>query len=485
MGPKLVYILPLFKSIMNEQCYIEYGKPVKSVEFNGKSVVMDEDTFRKNATIMQNCRVFVVFMHEKEKEKESHKSGVYMNCEIHYIDRKAVRIIIQSLYNDVGDIYCMSDMSLYKHIVQKYIFDEILVSIFEKQDYGSKSHYENEHAECEETLEKLDPTILSADYELNLESNKGGMICLKYIHSNTKQDDEGNGEFQYIALVKDILHNGNSRQDRTKVGTLSTFGKQLKFDISRYIPFLTTKKLAWKSVIKELLWFLSGSTDSKVLEKQGIGIWKGNTSRSFLDANDLRHYNEGDVGPLYPFSLRHYNTPYNGCKYSYKGKGFDQWHNMIEGLKNDPYSRRHLMTTYNPSVTNQCVLPPCHGIAIQFYVEDKEDGVKGLRCHVYCRSSDVFLGLPFNIASYAVLTYIVAQLCDMKPLELIISTGDTHIYKNHIEQSEKQLQRKVLARSILKVNPRIKDKDISNVTIDDFELIGYFHHPPIHATMAI
>ncbi len=296
-------------------------------------------------------------------------------------------------------------------------------------------------------------------------------------------------EHQYLNLLRDILEKGNRRSDRTNVGTLSLFGKQMVFDISEHIPLLTTKKMAWKTLIRELLWFLSGSTNSRVLEDQGVHIWSGNTSRQFLDERRLNHYNEGDIGPLYPFSFRHYGATYKGCDKSYKGEGYDQWTHLIQGLKKDPFSRRHLMTTYNPSVVDQCVLPPCHGIAIQFYVEpltDLPDSKKfGLKCHVYCRSSDVFLGLPFNIASYCVLTYIVATLCDMKPLELIMSLGDSHIYMNHVDQVKEQLTRQPYIPPTLKIKESIKEKDISEVILSDFELIDYVHHAPIKADMAI
>lgn len=293
-------------------------------------------------------------------------------------------------------------------------------------------------------------------------------------------------ENKYLVLLKTILEKGNDRSDRTNIGTKSLFGYHMSFDVSESIPLLTTKKMAWKSIIKELLWFLSGDTSSKTLEKQNVNIWKQNTTREFLDKRLLYTYEEGDIGPLYPFAFRHYNAQYKGCSKSYKGEGFDQWTSLLSSLRNEPYSRRHILTTFNPSVVKDCVLPPCHGIAIQFYVENIENNVLGLKCHVYCRSSDAFLGLPFNITSYSVLLYIVGKLCNMQPLELHMSLGDVHIYKNHLNQVMEQIERPVMPSPKLIVSKRITElEDIRFATIDDFELEDYHPHPPIHAEMAV
>lgn len=302
---------------------------------------------------------------------------------------------------------------------------------------------------------------------------------ITYIKKTKKHE-----EYEYLNLLRDIVQNGNTRPDRTGVGTISVFGRQMRFDISRSVPFLTTKFLAWKAVVKELLWFLSGKTDSKILESQGVNIWKGNTTREFLDNRGLSHYKEGDIGPLYGVSFRSFNCEYHGCEEDYKGQGYDQLTELIKGLKTDPYSRRHLLTTYNPAEVSKCVLAPCHGIAIQFYVEEIE-GTKFLSCHTYCRSQDTFLGTSFNIASYAILTYIIAKKCSMHPKDLVFSTGDTHIYSNHLNQVKLQLTRKPLPFPVLEVSDSIKDKDWEDITIDDFNLVGYMHWAAIKAEMAV
>lgn len=295
---------------------------------------------------------------------------------------------------------------------------------------------------------------------------------------------EPGGEAAYLALAREILREGDARPDRTGVGVRSVFARQLRFDLRRgAVPVLTTKRLAWKTVVKELLWFLRGRTDAGELAAQGVGIWAGNTSRAFLDARGLAHYKEGDVGPLYPHALRHFGAPYVGCDADYAGRGVDQVERLLEGLRRDPHSRRHLLTTYDPTTVHQCVLPPCHGIAVQFYVTAE----RGLCCHVYCRSSDTFLGLPFNIASYAILVHVVAARCGtgLVPRELVVSTGDTHLYRSHEAPLADQLRRAPFPAPVLRMSPGVATKPWEDLGVDDFELHGYFHHPAIPAPMAV
>jgi dihydrofolate reductase/thymidylate synthase len=294
--------------------------------------------------------------------------------------------------------------------------------------------------------------------------------------------DKPHDEYVYLNLLKDIMQNGNTRPDRTKIGTKSVFSRQIRFDISNSVPFTTTKHLAYKAVIKELLFFLKGQTDSKVLETEGVNIWRDNTTREFLDNRGLTSYREGDMGPMYGFQWFHMGASYEGCDADYKNKGYNQMANLIKNLKEDPFSRRHLLTTYNPADVSKSVLAPCHGIAIMFYVEEI-DNQKHLSCHTVIRSSDSALGLPFNIASYAILTYIIAAQVDMKPKELVISTGDSHIYLNHINALEAQLTRTPFPKPVLIYKTPTKLNE--EITIDDFEVIGYLAHPAIKMAMAI
>lgn len=317
------------------------------------------------------------------------------------------------------------------------------------------------------------PIELMEPFEIAL-FNKNGSTFF------TKRRSLSHGEGVYLDLLRDIMANGNSRPDRTGVGTKSVFGRQLRFDISDSVPVLTTKFLAWKAVLKELLWFLRGQTDSKVLENQGVSIWSGNTTREFLDNRGLVDYEVGDIGPMYGFNWRHYGAEYSGCSADYQGKGFDQLEELVQGIKKDPYSRRHLLTTYNPQLVSKSVLAPCHGIACQFYVTDDS-----LSCIVFNRSQDTFLGLPFNLASYAFMTYIIAARCDLKPSELVMFTGDTHIYNNHFDQIQVQLSRTPLPFPKFKVSDSVKNKQFDELCLDDFSLEGYIYHPSIKAPMAV
>lgn len=293
---------------------------------------------------------------------------------------------------------------------------------------------------------------------------------LHQILSKDLKDSKDKDEVSHRSGQDDI------RPDRTGIGTLSVFGGMLKFDLRTTIPFITTKTLYYKSVILELLSFLRGETDAT---KIGSKIWDGNTSREFLDSRGLTDYKVGDMGPMYGHSFRNFGAPYEGCGKTAK-TGFDQIERLIDGIRNDPYSRRHVITTFDPSVVDQCVLMPCHGITIQFYVEGNE-----LSSSVYCRSSDAFLGLPFNIASYAVLTHITAMKCDLVPGDLIVYLGDVHIYKNHIDAVKEQLSRTILPYATMTVNPHVKGKDWADITYDDFTVTGYVSHPAIKVNMAI
>ena len=301
---------------------------------------------------------------------------------------------------------------------------------------------------------------------------------LKYEKTN-----ESHGEHQYLNLLKDILNNGHERDDRTGTGTMGVFGRQLRFDISKYIPLLTTKFVGYKTIVKELLWFLRGETDSKTLEKEGVNIWKGNSSEDFITKCNLP-YREGDIGPMYGFQWMHFGSEYKGCDHDYTDQGINQLDEVIQLLTTDPYSRRIMMTTYNVSDRHKGVLYPCHGIVIQFFVENIK-GIKHISCHMFQRSSDTFLGLSFNIASYATLVYIIALKVDMVPHELIISTGDTHIYKNHIEQCKLQLSRRPYPFPKLEINPEVKTKELKDITVDDFKLVGYLYHPIIKGDMSV
>jgi len=274
---------------------------------------------------------------------------------------------------------------------------------------------------------------------------------------------------QYHDLLIDILQNGEERDDRTGVGTKSVFGRQLRFNLQKGFPAITTKKLAWKACKGELLWFLEGSRDERRLAEITHGTREGNVT--IWTPNALAPYwkeraeFEGDLGPVYGVQWRSW-------------AGTDQIAELIHNLKTNPNSRRHILSAWNVGELEQMALPPCH-VMSQYYVSKNNE----LSCHMYQRSVDTFLGLPFNIASYALLTHMIAQVCDMKVGKLVISTGDTHIYKDHVDQVKEQLSRQEYSLPTLWLNPDVKD--IDKFTMDDVKLVDYKSHGQIKANMAV
>lgn len=293
-----------------------------------------------------------------------------------------------------------------------------------------------------------------------------------------KRKDVISDEQQYLDLIHNIMTTGNKRMDRTGTGTLSIFGRTMKFNLRNNIfPLLTTKKVFFKGVAEELFWFIQGCTNAKVLHDKGVKIWDANGSREYLDSIGLKHREENDLGPIYGFNWRHFGAKYVDMYTDYKGQGIDQLANIIHTIKTNPTDRRMIMTAWNPVDLPLVALPPCH-FCCQFYVNGKE-----LSCQMNQRSVDCFLGLPFNIASYALLTRLIAQVCDLTAGDLIINMGDTHIYLNHVEQIKEQLTRTPRPFPILKINPNVKD--IDSFQIEDLELIGYDPYPAITAKMAV
>lgn len=250
---------------------------------------------------------------------------------------------------------------------------------------------------------------------------------------------ENKDEYEYLDLIKKVLELGTKKKARNS-NTISLFSERMSFDISDFFPLLTTKRVFFKGIVKELLWFINAKTDSKELEKDKVNIWKGNSSMSYLNSIGLDNYKEGECGPIYGFQWRHFNAEYKGSDCDYTGKGIDQLANIIHLIKNDHNSRRMFMSGWNPCQLNEMVLPPCH-VSYQFYVREINN-TKYLDCMMYQRSGDLFLGVPFNIASTSLLVYILSNICDIQPGRVHIIIGDAHIYENHIEQIKIQLERK-------------------------------------------
>lgn len=273
------------------------------------------------------------------------------------------------------------------------------------------------------------------------------------------------GELAYLSLLSEVLYSGEKRKDRTGTGTRSLFGRHLLFEnISEKFPLITVKRMAWGCILSELLWFLSGSTDSKMLELQNNNIWKKNSSRKFLDGRGLS-YREGDCGPIYGFQWRHWGAKYVDCDTDYRGQGEDQILSIISEIQNNASSRRLVLSAWNVSDLDKMCLPPCHSFS-QFYV--RGDFVD---CHLYQRSADLALGVPFNIASYACLLSIIAEASGKKAGNLTMSFGDVHIYETHIDNAQKMLER--LPHKTPKLKVKISDNTLFCLKKGDFELDGY------------
>lgn len=283
-------------------------------------------------------------------------------------------------------------------------------------------------------------------------------------------------EYQYLDLVKHILRKGVAKGDRTGVGTRSVFGAQLRFNLRESFPLLTTKKVFWRGVAEELFWFIRGSTDGNALSEKGIKIWDANGSREFLDGRGFTDREVGDLGPVYGFQWRHFGAEYVDMHTDYSGKGVDQLANLIETIKQNPNDRRMLVCAWNPAATGKMALPPCHLLA-QFYVANGE-----LSCQMYQRSCDMGLGVPFNIASYSLLTYLIASITGLKPGDFVHVLGDAHVYNNHFEALEEQVKREPRPFPCLSITKRERIEDFC---FEDLILEGYDPHRSISMKMAV
>jgi len=302
----------------------------------------------------------------------------------------------------------------------------------------------------------------------------------KYKGRDRGNNNEGkyHEEYQYLNLLNDIMNEGTLEEGRNGF-TKCVFGSAMHFSLENgKIPILTTKKTAWKTCLKELLWFIRGDTSNKRLNNEGVHIWDGNTTKEFMEARGLSHYSDGDIGPMYGYQWRQFNAPYEGCDADYTGKGIDQLQNVIDCLK-DPKqrsSRRMVISAWNPCQIDEGVLPPCH-VLFQFNVVD---GNK-LSCCLMQRSYDSVLGAPFNICSYSLLCCLIAKHCDLEPYEFIHYGGNCHIYDDHFDQVKEQITREPYEFPTLEILN--KRENINDYVVDDFKISNYQHHPPIKAAM--
>tara|TARA_Y100000385_G_scaffold284592_2_gene342837 strand:+ start:778 stop:1644 length:867 start_codon:yes stop_codon:yes gene_type:complete len=285
------------------------------------------------------------------------------------------------------------------------------------------------------------------------------------------------GEQQYLDLIQDIIDNGTLVEGRNG-NTLTVFGRSMRFSLKdNKIPLLTSKKMAWKTCLKELLWFISGKTDNKLLKEQKVGIWNQNASREYLDSIGLTDREEDDLGPVYGHQWRHFNAPYTNCNANYEGQGVDQLKEIITSLKDSDkrYSRRLIMSAWNPCQLKEMALPPCHVVA-QFNVINNN-----LSCALYQRSCDVGLGVPFNILSYSILTHIMAKHCGLEADEFVYFMGNVHIYDDHVESLKPQLSNQLYPFPTLNISTT--HEEIDNYKMEDFTIENYVSNDKITMKM--
>lgn len=409
---------------------------------------------------------------------------------------------LETTFNNLADIVTKNPHGTTREIVVKDILSafsiiselEKLINIDEIFIIGGKQLYDmvfdnhhiitgNLHVTHIKGCFDTDVKVKFNDYFFNKVTTKELSCGSGYI--SVYKPIYNSEEVQYLNMLNSIIKNGNFRQTRN-ANTLSCFATNLTFDLSKTFPLLTTKKMFLRGIFEELKFFLLGQTNTKILEDKKVNIWKGNTSRQFLDSVGLNHLEEGDMGPLYGFQLRHYGAEYHGCNYDYNSSGYDQFKNVLNLLKNDKYSRRIMMSTFNPAQISQGPLPPCHGIVIQFGIE----GTNKLSCHMYQRSADCFLGIPFNIASYALLVHIICELVNndleyngekLVPGILTMSLGDYHIYEQHIEVVKEQINRTPYIFPQVKINKKITK--IEDLNFEDISLLNYKSHESLKADM--
>ncbi|XP_066943796.1 thymidylate synthase [Macrobrachium rosenbergii] len=292
------------------------------------------------------------------------------------------------------------------------------------------------------------------------------------------EQKERHGEYQYLDLIRRVMTTGNKKGDRTGTGTFSLFGAQMRFSLRDGVfPLLTTKRVFWRGVAEELLWFIRGSTNAKELQEKGVHIWDGNSSKEFLEKSGFPDREEGDLGPVYGFQWRHFGADYSDMHADYTGKGVDQLKEVIDTINENANDRRIIMCAWNVTDVPKMALPPCHCLC-QFYVANGE-----LSCQLYQRSADIGLGVPFNIASYSLLTCMIAHITKLKPGDFVHTLGDAHVYSNHCDALNEQLTRE--PRPFPKLRIKREVKSIEDFKFEDFEIVDYNPHGKIKMDMAV
>ena len=376
--------------------------------------------------------------------------------------------------DELGEIFVIGGAELYERsIKENYVHTVMMTSV----DTPPEMEFDTFFPDILQDSEEWKESEAGGDNEDGATHEDNGLSYrfLKYERANREEE-------QYLTLIRRILKDGIERGDRTGTGTKSLFGCQMRFNLrDGNLPLLTTKKTFWRGVAEELLWFISGSTNANDLKEKNIRIWDGNASKEFLESRGLGHREEGDLGPVYGFQWRHFGAEYKDMHSDYSGQGVDQLAKCIDSIKNNPEDRRILMSAWNPSALDEMALPPCH-LLCQFYVDTTKNEVS---CQMYQRSADMGLGVPFNIASYALLTHLVAHVTGRKPGDLVHTLGDAHVYLNHIEPLQEQLERTPRAFPKIFIDDPDRSKTIDDFTYQDLHVIGYHPYEKISMKMAV
>eukprot|EP01091_Cochliopodium_minus_P013594 TRINITY_DN4411_c0_g1_i1.p1 TRINITY_DN4411_c0_g1~~TRINITY_DN4411_c0_g1_i1.p1 ORF type:complete len:499 (+),score=108.65 TRINITY_DN4411_c0_g1_i1:34-1497(+) len=458
---------------------VKYFKEVttKSKKNFYNAVIMGKKTYESIPEKFRPLkeRYNVVLTSDKNYKKDNNiPESVFVTTSL----RHALYHLSSPDYEDkLDEIFVIGGAGLIKESLKHPLCDKIYLTQI-RQEY-----------DCDTFIEPIDRDNFYIDVDYTRKIKEGEVEYYNQLYRRKLEssrienlggknyDEKKHPEYQYLDCLRNIMKYGERKGDRTGTGTISLFGVQMRYSLRESFPMLTTKRVYWKGIVEELLWFIKGQTNSKTLSEKQVHIWDGNGSREFLDKRGLQHREEGDLGPVYGFQWRHFGAEYKDMKTDYKGQGVDQLQDCIDQIKKDPNSRRIIMSAWNPVDLNKMALPPCH-ILSQFYVTNGE-----LSLMMYQRSADMGLGVPFNIASYSLLTVLVAHICGLKPGDFIHCIGDAHIYSNHLDALQTQLQRDPRPFPKLKFN--LSKSSLEDYQFSDFELLDYNPHPIIKMEMSI
>lgn len=444
------------------------------------NVPSDLRFFKTITTLSDEGKKNVVIMGRKTKESIRRRLDNRVNIVITSGDAREENgfIYVNSLDNalnycdtidNLGEIFVIGGGEVYKQALDHDKLEGI---------YMNRLHLSEMH-EYDCFFPRLTDRFVCDSAVSAKDDNKDTMVEYCYF----RRSKFLSGERAYLLALDEIIRNGIKRDDRTGTGTRSLFGLNFRYDLSNgQLPLFTTKKVFYKGILKELLWFISGSTDVNKLIDEGVYIWDGNTTREFLDNVGLRHLRERDAGAIYGFQMRHFGADYVSCDTDYHGKGFDQLEYVLNEIRTNPNSRRIIMNLWNPPDLKKGCLPPCH-VLYQWFIDPEE---RTISCSLYQRSGDMGLGVPFNVASASLLTYMIGSLTGYEPKELIHTIGDAHVYENHIEGLKKQIKRTPMPFPKIKLATHVNEyTKLEDFKFDDFELVGYMSWPGIKMRMAV